>query len=316
MTYGRILAGLALAAVGAAPAAAGDAPGVGDAPWLAPDADIVRYLTTAPGECAIRPKDEDARFLLEVGRAAFKSPLLFGGTAARSGLSCNTCHPDGRRNADFFLSGLSRAPGDADVTSSLFSRTREDGIDNPQPIPDLVDAEKRASAAMHGDGERLAEFIVGAVRDEFQGTPPARVIDGLIAYVASFDASVCPDAPRRVTERSDVADAARAFDAADAALARGEAETADFLLLAAQGALGRVAERFDGAENADERAMIEALARKIAGARAIAAQSPKGARARLEEARLDAKRLGWRLRARRDRSLYDAERISERLSGG
>lgn len=310
MTARPVLAGLAFAALAAAAAKAAEAEDVGDARWAAPGADIVRLLTAAPGECAVRPRDEDARYLAEIGRAAFKSPLLLGGPAARSGLSCNTCHPDGRRNPDFFLEGLSGAPGEADVTSALFSASREDGLVNPLPIPDLVGVGSAGSSGAPRGGHRLEAFIEGAVREEFQGAPPPRVIEGLVAYVSSFDASKCPRSPRPLTERSDVADARRALDAANAALARGEAATADFLLLAAQQALGRVDERFAGAENAGERAMIEALARKIAGVRAIAVRSAPGARARIEEAGLDAKRLGWRLRAQRGRSFYDADRIA------
>lgn len=312
MSRAAILAGLAFAASAAAPAHAGEG-AVGDARWLTPNADIVRFLTTAPGECVAPAKDREAAYIQEVGRAAFRSPLLLGGPAARAGLSCNTCHPDGRRNADFYLEGLSGAPGEADVTSALFSAVREDGIANSRPIPDLVGERAKSSFGSSGAFHSLDAFIDSAVHDEFQGRPPKPVVDALAAYVASFDPAYCPDAPRRVTERADIADTRRALAAARTALAKGDEATADFLIVAAQQELKRVNERFSGADAAEERSMIETLSRKIGGARAIAPGSPLGADARLEEAELDAKRLGWRLRAEREASLYDAKVIADRL---
>nr|QQZ49991.1 hypothetical protein JKL49_25640 [Phenylobacterium glaciei] len=60
-----------------------------------------------------------------------------GGQAARAGVACETCHRSGRSNPDFLFPGVSGPPGSADVTSSLFSSHRGDGIDDPVPIPDL-----------------------------------------------------------------------------------------------------------------------------------------------------------------------------------
>jgi len=46
--------------------------GIGDAAWLAPDADRVAFLIQTPGECLRNPENGDQRFLVEVGRAAFR----------------------------------------------------------------------------------------------------------------------------------------------------------------------------------------------------------------------------------------------------
>jgi hypothetical protein len=280
------------------PAAAQKA-SVSEAAWLAPDADLVSFLTTAPAECLSLPDDKEARYQVDIGRVAFRSPFLLGGQAARGRLSCSACHVNGRGNSDFYVEGLSAAPGTADVTSSIFSAVREDGALNAKPIPDLVDRASRAERA-HG----IEDFITSAVVDEFQGEPPPReVIDGLVAYVSSLQSSACEDETVRLTPRRDMRHVARALAVADAALLRGDAAVADFALLSAQGELGRIAERYPNSPAA--RAELEALARQVAGARAIAAAAPKGARVRVDEAAFEALRLSFELNRARSASLYD-----------
>jgi hypothetical protein len=283
-----------------APAAgAAQAPSVSDTAWLSPDADIVAFLTTAPAECFAAPKDEEARALVDIGRVAFRSPFLLGGQAARGRLSCSACHVNGRANADFYVEGLSSAPGTADVTTSIFSKVREDRTFNAKPIPDLVDRVARAESA-HGVGD----FIESAVVDEFQGAPPPRaVIDGLVAYVSALKSSACEDDVVRQSPRRDMRHAARALKVADAALARGDAAVADFALVSAQAELGRIAERYP--ESPESRAALAALSRHVAGARAIAREAPKGARARIDEAEFSALRLSFALNRARRASLYD-----------
>ena len=302
-------AGIAAAAsVLAASAAAGPAP-ISEAAWLSPDADIVAFLTTAPPECLAAPKTEEARYSVALGRVAFRSPFLLGGQAARGRLSCSACHINGRSNADFYLEGLSSAPGTADVTTSMFSAVREDRTLNARPIPDLVDRAARAESA-HGVGD----FIESAVVDEFQGAPPPRaVIDGLVAYVSALRSSACADGPVRQTPRRDMRHVSAALDVADEALARGDARVAGFALLSAQGELGRIAERYPNSPQSRE--ALAGLARQIAGARAIAAAAPKGARVRIAEAELSALRLSFALNRARGASLYDREAAEAYLAG-
>lgn len=297
----KLKAAFALLAISwAATAAAQPAP-VSEAAWLSPDADLVSFLTTAPAECLAAPDDEEARYSVDIGRIAFRSPFLLGGTAARGRLSCSACHVNGRGNADFYVEGLSAAPGTADVTSSIFSAVRDDGALNARPIPDLVDRAARAERA-HG----IDAFITSAIVDEFQGAPPPpQIVAGLVAYVSSLRSTACEDDLVRLTPRRDMKHAARALSVADKALSRGEFAVADFALLSAQGELGRIAERYPGSPAA--RADIEALSRLIAGTRAILPAAPKGARVRVSEASFEALRLSFALnRARRD-SLYDRD---------
>ena len=133
---------LALAACASAPEAT--APVTPDSlralRWIAPQADAVKALTIAPVACETPPpRMPDGQSLkLTLGRIAFESPALLGGAAARMGLSCSSCHINGRGNADFFIAGVSGAPGTADVTSSLFSKVRGNDALDPVPIPDLA----------------------------------------------------------------------------------------------------------------------------------------------------------------------------------
>lgn len=289
------LAALSIASAG--PAAA-QVP-ISEAAWLSPDADLVTFLTTAPAECLALPNDKEARYSVDIGRVAFRSPFLLGGQAARGRLSCSACHVNGRGNADFYVEGLSSEPGTADVTSSLFSAVREDGSLNARPIPDLVDRAARAERA-HG----IDAFINSAIVEEFQGEPPPReVIDGLVAYVSSLQSSACEDDVVRLTPRRDMRHVRRALAVADAALLRGDAAVADFALLSAQGELGRIAERYPNSPSA--RGDLEALSRLIAGSRAIRPASPKGARVRVGEAEFQALKLSFELNRARDASLYN-----------
>ncbi|HXI88058.1 MAG TPA: hypothetical protein VNH64_11400, partial [Parvularculaceae bacterium] len=237
-----------------------DAPGqrlrdqITEAHWLAPGVDVAAFLSSSPGECVRAPENADEAWLVEVGRAAFRSPLLFGGSAARTGLSCNVCHRDGRDNPAFYLSGFSSAPGTADVTSSVFSKKREDGVANAVKIPTLVGAAGKTSFGTVAPHPSLASFIHDAVEDEFQGAPPPQVVlDGLAAYVSHLDAAACPAGPRKRSAPGDMNDALRALAAARIALARGDAATADFLIVSAQRVLGAVDERYPGSRLGEDR---------------------------------------------------------------
>lgn len=281
--------------------------------WLSKDADRAAFLTTTPGECLDAPRDAEAAYLVAAGRVAFRSPFLFGGQAARVGLACDACHRDGRDNPDFYIDGLSSHPGTADVTSSLFSAVREDGAFNPRPIPDLVAVADGARLSGDPRQREIRAFIESAVVEEFQGAPPSpRLIDALAAYVAHFSAQACPDeaapqSPRRAMRR-----VRGALAVAAEALQRGEADIADFALLSAQGELGRIEERYRIGAPRGEPAALASLSRSIGRIRSMAPAAPKGAIARLESADMAAHRLGWRLEAVKDGSLFDPEAAARR----
>ncbi len=99
----------------------------------------------------------------------------------------------------------------------------------------------------------------------------------IAAYVARLDAASCPRKPERTTLYSAMSDARRALFAAENALSRGDAKTADFLLLAARGELGRVHQRMPGEGLAAERAALTDLSAAISALREAAQSDPKAA---------------------------------------
>ena len=178
--------------------------------WLAPKTDAVAALTRAPGECLTPPADPARRLSVEVGRAAFRTPVVLGGQAARAGIACETCHRSGRANPDFLFPGVSGAPGTADVTSSLFSTHRGDGIDNPKPIPDLGGEKAKLKIAQAPEAKALEPFIHGLVTEEFDGPEPApAVLQGLADYVRALSPQACPRAPTTPVTLAGLMDDAR-----------------------------------------------------------------------------------------------------------
>ena len=140
--------------------------------WLAPGADAARLLTRRPPECLKAPADPAEAYRVELGRAAFRDPLLLGGQAARAGLACETCHQNGRANRNFDFPGISGAPGTADVTASLFSTHRGDDIFDPVPIPDLGGPKAALKISQGRRPPALEHFIHGLITEEFDGPEP------------------------------------------------------------------------------------------------------------------------------------------------
>ncbi len=279
--------------------------------WLAAGADKATALGSRPPECLRPPSDPELAYRVEVGRAAFRTPLLLGGQAARAGISCETCHKSGRSNPDFRFPGVSGAPGTADVTSSLFSSHRGDGVDNPRPIPDLGGPKSALKVSQAPEGRALEGFIHGLVTEEFDGAePPAGVIEDLADYVRALSPDACPSAaPEPVRAAGYLDDARRAVRAAQAALARKDAQVALLMVGAARSELGLVYERYDGAALAADRAAIDRAGRRLAAAAAaIRARDPR-ADARLADWLGEAP--GWSRGLLRDepRSLFNPDRL-------
>ena len=93
--------------------------------WVVKGADPGRALGSVPTECLKPAPDPATALRIEVGRAAFRTPVLLGGQAARAGVNCETCHRDGRANPDFLFPGISDTPGTVDVTNARKSVTAE-----------------------------------------------------------------------------------------------------------------------------------------------------------------------------------------------
>lgn len=254
---GRGRARQALLTVTAAALAAATAPPLPlrDARWIADDADAVEALSSEPAECLTPAAGPDERMSVAIGRAAFRTPLLLGGQAARAGLSCSACHINGHGNPHFSFPGITGAPGTADVTTSILSKLRGDATFNPKPIPSLYDPPRLAG---HDPASRALEtFIRGLIVEEFDGPPPREaVLHGLANYVRALRG---PCGGRRaVTFAGRIDDVRRAVRSADAALGLGDSATARLMILAARDGLGQVAERFRGPGFNDEVAKIRA----------------------------------------------------------
>lgn len=231
--------------------------------WIAPEADAVKALTVMPQECEAPLGATAADGLSSLadkrrlGKLAFESPALLGGAAARMGLSCSSCHLNGRGNVDFFVEGLSGAPGTADVTSSLFSKKRGDGAFNPVPIPDLG---LRDGAQMKvRTGADFRAKVRGLVVEEFDGQePPAYVFEALLAYIDGLGPEHCL-APDNWIQPGYIDDMASAMYAvAVAANAEASPELGLFYVRVARERFERLHERFARTSPEVAAALIEA----------------------------------------------------------
>ena len=211
-----------------------------EARWLAPAARY-RALTREPAECLVLPVDGAGRRSVAIGRSLFRAPLLLGGQAARAGMSCATCHRNGRGNPDFLFPGVSGAPGTADVTSSLMSSHRGDHVANPRPIPDLGNPRAALKVSRDPRDGALEHFIRGLVVEEFDGPePPPEALAALAAYVRALRPEGCRGADRPITLAVRLAE----VDAAVGLARQSEGETRRLLLAAARSMLGAIDERF------------------------------------------------------------------------
>lgn len=291
-------------------AAAADAPDlpIKEARWLAPG-QLFEGLTRQPAECFAPPRNARDRQSAAIGRAAFRAPLLLGGQAARAGLSCASCHRNGRGNAHFSFPSISGHPGTADVTSSLMSKKRGDATFNPKAIPDL--AGSKPGISRDPARQELKTFIRGLIVDEFDGEEPSSaVLDGLTAYLRALSPASCRGPPS-VDIRLDslLADADAAVRAAEDAWRGGDAATARLLVGAARSTLGSIDERYQAPGLERGRAQLRAADARL---RAIQ-QSLPGAAVRFRKWRSDWPRRQRELRKLERRSLFSPSVLRRRL---
>lgn len=268
--------------------------------WTAPG-HAREVLSREPAVCLQPGADTQT---VATGQALFNAPGLLGGQAARAQISCASCHAGGRRNAHFFLAGVSSAPGTADVSASFFSLARANATFDPKPIPDLALPGKVSRAS---DGA-LERFIRGLVVEEFAGREPSpAALAALGAYVRAI--RQCPDRtdqPRTLDTQLDLVHASIAGAAAMAG--RGESRTAAVLIGGARHQLGLIDERMVGLNR--ERALLLAASRALQPIGE--ASAPDAARLRDWNTRFEAGVVP-RLRRVAGRSLYDPARLDRWL---
>lgn len=198
--------------------------------------------------------------IVQAGEALFNSPALLGGQAERAGMSCASCHANGRRSQWFRLDGVSAALGTADVSSSFFSITRANGRFDPKPIPDLALPGKIPRDRASG---RLELFMRGLIVEEFSGAEPsAQTLAALASYVRAV--RVCPD---RQSERRGISADLRLVEAgatgAAELLRQGDRAGAIKLVKGTRFRLGLISERLIGREQAQLRGALLAASREL-----------------------------------------------------
>lgn len=306
---GVLIAGVALGLIAAAPPAA---PPLRAMRWLAPGVDASIALTHRPTECLGAAADAETAYEIELGRAAFRTPLLLGGQAARVGLSCATCHRSGRNNPDFDFPGVSGAPGTADVGTSVLSSHRGGQPLHPVPIPDLSGPKSALKTPQDLASGELEARIRTIDTQEFDGTdPPSAVLKGLAAYIRALSPAACPAQAREsITAAAALADVRRALQAALAALAHHDGEAAALMVESARSQLGDIDERYPGPDLASPRATLQAASDQLAAAEADARAGRWGASEDLTLWLAHEPQWAPSVIAAEPRSLYDPARLA------
>lgn len=232
-----------------------------EARWLE-SPDLVADLTTQPPECLAWPIDSGQRRQVAVGRSLFRSPLLLGGQAARAGLSCASCHRNGRTNPYFHFPGISGDPGTADVTASIMSEHRGDGIFNPKPIPDLAGDPAKLRVK---ETPKLRDFVHGLITQEFDGPEPSPgALNSIVAYVRALGPGSCPKRSLQpISLASQLADVGSAVELARTAYATRDRGTGRALLAAARSMLGSIDQRFEVTGLEEPRAQLRAADQRL-----------------------------------------------------
>ena len=271
--------------------------------WTAPGSELA-LLSEQPATCLADP---DAA-LVRSGQAVFGAPALLGGQAAKAGLSCSSCHINGRDNPHFLLSGVSAAPGTADVTNSFFSAARGNGLFDPVAIPDLAAPGKVARGP---EARALEPFIRNLIVEEFGGDEPgAATLAALAAYVRAV--RPCP-AVRFASRRLE--DQLRAIEDGIVGAAfmrnRGDRRGVRLSIASMRHQLGLIAERYSGPGFGRERNRLLVASREL---QVIGDGDPARIDPALGSWKGDFdKDLAKRLQRAEGRSLYDAGRMEKLL---
>ena len=229
--------------------------------WTAPDAQLAA-LSSQPETCLTNDPRRALDIEVQAGHALFNSTALLGGQAAKSGLSCASCHNNGRDNPHFLMAGISDDPGTADVTNSFFSVARGNGRFDPVAIPDLAAPGK---ISRDPGAATLEPFLRTLIVEEFAGPEPSlAMLSALGAYVRAV--RVCPDSlgqpvPRGLNDQLQLVQHAVA-GAADMAM-RGDNQASRALIAAARHQLGLISERYSGKQFGAERAQLVTASRSL-----------------------------------------------------
>lgn len=258
-------------------------------------------LSAQPATCLTRDDP-----LVQSGRALFATPTLLGGQAAKAGLSCASCHINGRGNPHFMLAGVSDAPGTADVTNSFFSAARGNARFDPVAIPDLAMPGK---VARDPAARTLEPFVRNLIVEEFGGEEPT---PAMLAAIAAYVRAIAPCDPDR-SEARHLDDQLRALDDGMAAAAlmieRDDRAGVRLSVAAMRHQLGLISERYAGPGFARDRAALLAASREL---QAIGDRGDAGPLLQRWKTGFDGG-LAKRLRRDAARSLYNPDRLARAL---
>lgn len=242
------------------PAAAGAQSLSGAREWLPPGSLSLDALSLHPEEA--QDGGTQQSFYAEYGRLAFRSPLVLGGTAAKAGLSCQACHPNGFANEDFFIPGLSDAHGRIDVSHAFWNNRGENHREDPLTIPSLRGVKTKARLGHDGRGTSLREFTRRVIVTEFGGNEPdPTLLDALVAYQETLQPATAVD--RAVMLASDLADIGRHLNTLAVPLAEENAALSGTIATMIRGQLGFIHERLYGDDLVAARDIVEGWSREL-----------------------------------------------------
>ncbi len=246
--------GAAISLTCAAVAHAADRPLIQAMAWLDP-AQHLAALTTEPQREVVA---QDQQML--AGEALFHTPTLLGGQAAKAGLSCASCHENGRDNPAFLFPNVSGKPGTADVTSSFFSSHRGNAIFDPVKIPDLTVPGKVSRAT---DSQELEKFIRDLIVEEFNGQEPSSTVLAALAYYVRSLSSAPVKTRIALTVDSQLIAVGQAVLAAREAQQAGDLQLSHLLLASARHRLGLIHERYAGNRLTKQRSALVSASKQL-----------------------------------------------------
>lgn len=226
--------------------------------WWTAKGQELSAASTQPSACLVFDPQDAAR--VGAGQALFNTPALLGGQAAKAGLSCASCHANGRDNSHFFVKGLSTQPGTADVTTAFFSMARANAVQDPVKIPDLARPGKISRAPAD---PALEHFIRTLIVDEFSGKEPGpATLSALATYVRAIQ-SCGNDRHLQRSVNDQIALIAAAVEGAREMQNHGDRAALHLMVRAIRHQLGLIYERYDTPGIAPQRQALLDSSRSI-----------------------------------------------------
>lgn len=301
----RRLASILLLA--ALPSVAGAQSLTGALEWLPAGSLSAQALSRHPRETLDGGAQQS--FYVELGRLAFRSPDILGGTARKAGLSCQACHANGHATTAFFIPGLSDRPGRIDVSNALWNLRGEDGIDNPLEIPPLGGVKTKDRFGHDKRSSSLRDFTRRVMVMEFAGAEPdGLLLDALVAYQEKLLPGPAVEEPVRLEQ--DLADLLRYLDVLRVPLAEEEPALAERMTVMIRSQLGFIHERFADESLRGSRSALEEWSRQLVAISDLAQGDrwPQ-ARERLKDLRAAVAQPPAAFAAEAPGSLYDPARL-------